>query len=82
MIENDAAILQHFIENWERELPDYLSKLEDKIVSRQILPVRKVGADIMVDEVVTYERTGAGAQIMAKGAVPKGSGLEASHVPH
>lgn len=82
MIENDAAILQHFIENWERELPDYLSKLEDKIVSRQILPTRKVGADVMIDEVVTYDRTGAGAQIMAKGAVPKGSGLVASHTPY
>jgi hypothetical protein len=82
MIENDAAILQHFIENWEREIPDYLSKLEDKVVSRQILPVRKVGADVMIDEVVTYNRTGEGAQIMAKGAVPKGSGLEASHTPH
>ena len=78
---DSAAILQHFIENWEKELKDYISKLEDKIISRQILPVRKVGADVMLDQVVHFDRTGAGAQLMAKGSVPKGSGLDARSVP-
>jgi len=78
---DSAAILKHFIENWEKELKDYISRLEDKIISRQILPVRKVGADVMLDQVVHFDRTGAGAQLMAKGSVPKGSGLDARSVP-
>ena len=82
MLANDAAILNRMIENWTKELPNYISKLEDKIISRQILPVRKVGADVMIDVVTAYERTGAGAQIMAKGAVPKGSGVDATPIPH
>lgn len=78
MIANDAAILSHFIENWEKQLKDYISKLEDKVISRKILPTRKIGADAMYDVVERFDRTGAGAQIMAKGAVPKGSGLDAT----
>jgi len=56
--------------------------LEDKIISRKIFPVRKVGADVMYDVVQRYDRTGEGAQIMAKGAVPKGSGLDATSVTY
>ena len=78
---NDAAILQHSIEQWKREIPDYVSKLEDKIISRKIVDTRKVGAEIMWDHVTHYERTGEGAQILAKGSTPKGSGSEASDVP-
>lgn len=78
MIQNDAAILSHYIENWDRKLKDYISKLEDKIISRKILPTRKIGADVMYDIVTRYDRVGAGAQIMAKGAVPKGSRLDAT----
>ena len=81
MIQNDTAILQHQIELWKKELPDFISKLEDKIISRQVLPVRKVGANIMIDNVTHYDRTGAGAQIMAKGSVPKGSRVDATSVP-
>ena len=78
---NDAAILQHNIEQWKREIPDYVSKLEDKIISRKIVETRKVGAEIQWDHITHYERTGEGAQILAKGATPKGSGSEASDVP-
>lgn len=81
MIQNDAAILQHFIENWEKEIPDYISRLKDQIISRKILPMRKVGADVMIDVVQRFDRTGAGAEIMAKGAVPPGSGVDATDVP-
>ncbi len=81
MIQNDVAILQHQIELWKKELPDYISKLEDKIISRLVLPVRKVGANVMIDNVTHYDRTGAGAQIMAKGSVPKGSRVDATSVP-
>jgi len=82
MLENDAAILQHFIEVWEKEIPDYISRLKDQIISRKILPMRKVGEDVMIDVVQRYDRTGAGAEIMAKGAVPPGSGVDATDVPH
>lgn len=82
MITNDAAILERMIENWEKELKDYISKLEDKIISRKLLPTRKAGADVMYDIVTRYDRTGAGAQIMAKGAVPKGSGVDATTETH
>lgn len=81
MITNDAEILQHNIEQWKKQLPDYISKLKDSIVSRKVLPVRKVGADIMWDNVEHFDRTGEGAQILAKGAVPKGSGSVATYVP-
>ncbi len=78
---NDAAILQHSIEQWKREIPDYVSKLEDKIISRKIVETRKVGAEIMWDHITHYERTGEGAQILAKGSTPKGSGSEATDIP-
>lgn len=82
MLANDAAILERMIENWEKKLPKYISKLEDKMISRLIMPTRKVDADVMIDIVTNYERVGEGAQIMAKGAVPKGSGSEATSTPH
>jgi hypothetical protein len=82
LIEGDTQILQHLIEIWEKELLDYISNLEDKIISRQLLPVRKVGADVGIDQVTTYDRTGAGAKIVAKGSRPKGSGSVATNVPY
>ena len=78
MIANDNAILEHFIENWDKMLKDYVSKMEDKIISRKFLPTRNIGGDVMYDIVTRYDRTGAGAQIMSKGAVPKGSGVDAT----
>ncbi|RLI81566.1 MAG: hypothetical protein DRP01_10780, partial [Archaeoglobales archaeon] len=81
MIQGDAQTLQHKIEQWKKKLPDYISKLEDSIISRKILPVRKIGADVMWDNVEHFDRTGEGAQILAKGAVPKGSGSVATYVP-
>lgn len=80
MITNDVAILQHQIELWQKELPDYINKLEDKVISRLALPTRKVSASTMIDNVTHYDRTGAGAQIMAKGSVPKGSRIDATSV--
>lgn len=77
---NDVAILQHQIEIWKKELLNYISRLEDKIISRQILPVRKEPANVIFDNVTHYDRTGAGAQIMAKGSVPKGSRIDATSV--
>lgn len=76
----DAAILTNKIEQWKKEIPDFLSKIEDQIISRKILPTRKVGAEIQFDNVTHYDRTGEGAQILAKGAVHKGSGSVATSV--
>jgi len=81
MYEQDAQTLRHNIEQWKREIPDYISKMEDQIISRKALPVRKVGADIQWDNVDHYDRTGEGAQILAKGMAPKGSGSVATTVP-
>lgn len=78
---NDAAIPQHKIEQWKKEIPDYLSKIEDKIVSRMVLNVRKIDESIEWDHVEHYDRTGEGAQIVAKGQPPKGSGSVATEVP-
>ena len=82
MIGNDAEILQHFVENWTKVLPNYISKIEDMIISRKILPQRLVGRNVAIDIVQKYERTGSGAKIIAKGTPPTGSGSEATDVPY
>lgn len=78
---NDAQILQHMVENWTKEIPDWIKGLENKIVGRVILPTRNVGADVLFDIVSKFARTGEGAQILAKGVPPKGSSFDASSVP-
>ena len=82
MISNDAATLQHFVEAWEREIVDYVEKYKDNMTSRNVLPVRNVGADVAIDVVTNYDRTGPDAQITAKGAVPKSMGLSAEDTKH
>ena len=82
MIQNDAEILQHFVENWEKVLKDYLSKIEDQIISRRLLSYRKVGEDVAIDIQQNYDRTGQGAEIVAKGVAPLGSGSVATQSPH
>lgn len=82
MIGNDAATLQHFVETWEREIVDYVEKYKDNMTSRNVMHVRNVGADVAIDVVTNYDRTGPGAQITAKGAVPKSMGLSASDTKH
>lgn len=75
MIQNDAAQLNHFVEVWELEIEDYVKKYKDNMTSRNVMHVRNVGADVAIDVVTNYDRTGPGAQITAKGAVPKTMGL-------
>lgn len=82
MIKNDAAILEHFVEAWDREIVDYVEKYKDNMTARNVLPVRNVGADIAIDVVTNYDRTGPGAQIVAKGAVPDSMGLKATDTKH
>ncbi|KAB3541833.1 MAG: hypothetical protein C5617_009105 [ANME-2 cluster archaeon] len=82
MIKNDAAIIEHFVEAWEREIVDYVERYKDNMTARNVLPVRNVGADIAIDVVTNYDRTGPGAQIVAKGAVPDSMGLKATDTKH
>jgi len=82
MIQNDAAILQHFVEEWEREIALYVEKYKDNMAARNLLPVRNVGEDISIDVVQKYDRTGPGAKIIAKGAIPETLGISVESVKH
>ena len=82
MIQNDASILQHFVEEWEREIALYVEKYKDNMAARNLLPVRNVGEDIAIDVVQKYDRTGPGAQVVAKGSVPKTMGISATSSKH
>lgn len=70
------------VEEWTREIPNYVEKYSHNMIARKVLPVRKVGADVAVDVVTTYESTGTGAVIAAMGTVPSGSRTAASVDKH
>ena len=82
MIINDATIMQRNVEEWTREIEAFVDKYGDNMSARNLLPTRNVGADTMIDVVTTYDRTGPGAQIVAKGAVPETSGQKVSTAKH
>jgi uncharacterized linocin/CFP29 family protein len=82
MISSDAATLQHFVEAWEREIVDYVEKYKDNMTARNVLTIRNVGADVAIDVVTNYDRTGPGAQIVAQGAVPESMGVKTSATKH
>jgi uncharacterized linocin/CFP29 family protein len=82
MIQNDAAILQHFVEEWEREIVLYVEKYKDKMAARNVLPVRNVGEDVGIDVIQKYDRSGPGASVVAKGSVPDTMGLTTSSDKH
>ena len=82
MIINDATIMQRNVEEWTREIEAFVDKYGDNMSARNLLPTRNVGADTMIDVVTTYDRTGPGAQIVAKGAVPETSGQKVSTEKH
>ena len=76
MIRNDAAILQHFVEEWEKVIPEWVDEHKQNLTARNILHRRDVGADVTIDVVEKYDKTGQGAQITAKGAVPETFGIK------
>lgn len=82
MIQNDAAILEHFVEEWEREIALYVEKYKDNMAARNVLPVRNVGEDVGIDVIQKYDRTGPGASVVAKGSVPDTMGVTATSVKH
>jgi hypothetical protein len=69
MIINDATIIERNVEEWTREIELFIDKFGDNMSARNILPQRTVGADTAIDVVTSYDRTGPGAQIVAKGSV-------------
>jgi hypothetical protein len=82
MIQNDAAILKHFVEEWEREITLYVERYKDNMAARNILETRNVGADCQIDVTTKYDRVGSGAQVVAKGTVPDTMSVKASSVNH
>ena len=76
MIQNDAAVLEHFVEEWKKVIPQWVDEHTQNLTARNILHRRDVGADITIDVVEKYDKTGQGAQITAKGAVPKTFGMK------
>ena len=79
MIQNDAAILAHFVENWEKVIEKWPEENIDKLTARNILNYRKVDENVQIDVVQTIDRTGEGAQITAKGAAPKSFGTSVTN---
>jgi len=82
MIGNDASILSHFTEEWTREIGLYVEKYSDNMLARNVLDTRNVGEGVQIDVVVTYDRTGPGAQIVAKGVAPESMGVKAASIKH
>jgi hypothetical protein len=82
MIENTGATIDHFIEEWTRQIAVYAERYKDNMTSRNIMDVRYVGADVGIDVVTKYDKTGPGAQILAKGAVPKSMSVSGSDTKH
>jgi hypothetical protein len=76
MIQNDAALLQHFVEVWEKVIPEWVDEHKQNLTARNILHRRDVDAAVTIDVVEKYDKTGQGAQITAKGAVPKTFGIK------
>ena len=79
MIQNDAAILEHFIEAWDKVIDDWADENKDNMTARNIMNYRKVDESVQIDVVQTIDRTGPGAQITAKGAVPKTMGSKVTN---
>jgi len=82
MIQNDSAILSHFVEAWQREIALYIEKYKDNMAARNLLPVRFVGESVQIDVVQKYDRSGPGAQIVAKGSAPDTMGVTSSTENH
>lgn len=77
MISNDdASILQEAREEWTKEMVRYIEKNKDNMTARNILETRDIGADVEIDIVTNYDRTGPGAQIVAKGTPPDKTGTK------
>jgi hypothetical protein len=79
MIQNDAAILSHFVENWEKVIEKWIDENLSNLTARNIMNYRKVDESVQIDVVQTIDRTGPTAQITAKGSVPKSMGSKVTN---
>ncbi len=66
----DAAIPDNHLEAWNKEIAKWVDLKADVLWARNALTPRKVGEDVQIDVVVTYTKTGTGAQVVSKGGVP------------
>lgn len=82
MIENTGATIQHFIEEWTRQIAVYAKRYKDNMTARNVMEVRNVGADVAIDVVTKYDDAGPGAQVLAKGAIPKSMSVSGSDTKH
>lgn len=82
MIENTGATIDHFVESWTRQIVKYAKRYKDNMTSRNVMEVRSVGPSVAIDVVTSYDRTGPGAQVLAKGAVPKSMSVTKTDTPH
>jgi hypothetical protein len=81
MMQNDSAILSHFVEEWSKVIPGWVDKNKDNLTARNILNQRPIGEDVLIDVMQKYDRTGPGAQIISKGAVPESMGIKTTDTP-
>lgn len=81
MISNDAAILQHYVEEWKKVIPLWVDTHKQNLTARNILHRRDVGAEVTIDVAEKYDKTGPGAQITAKGTAPKTFGIKTTNTP-
>jgi len=82
MIKNDAENLKHHVEEWTRRIKTYVDRYKDNMTARNVMDVRKVGDDIAIDVVESFDDAGTEAAIVAKGSVPETIGMNASSVDH
>lgn len=81
MIYNDSAILKQYVEEWKKIIPLWVDEHMQNLTARNILHRRDVGAEVTIDVVESYDKTGQGAQITAKGAVPETFGIKTKSSP-
>lgn len=80
---NDVStIQQRAIEVWNKEILNYVEQHKDNMTARNVLAQRKLSPSVEIDVVTTFDRTGPGAQITAKGAAPDKIGSKASYDYH
>lgn len=83
MIQGDAdVIFPEHISVWSHVMEDYVKKYHDNMTARNVLAQRNIGSSNDIDIVTNYDRTGPGAQIVAKGAAPDKNGIKSANTTH
>jgi hypothetical protein len=70
------------VEKVGAKLEDFINEMIDQPFARMLYPTRTVDESVQFDIVERRDRTGDGARIVAKGTVPKRTGMIASEMPH